>query len=763
MKNFFSKIIALSLVVVFVLCNLQSAKACGPFSLYAAFSYDKHPDLPFEDFARGELGILKPDFARSYLFVAYRYLNANGLTQQEQKAVVSLWNDRLGVSGNEEEIGGVATWISARKKVQGVGDAKDINTDREAKKESYNYYSNCLPDAFNKAAQTLEDRISKFGAGSQDVKDWVTAQDKVFSNCSEGQSIPDEASANAPAILKADRAYQIAAAYFYSTNFDEAKTRFERIAADSSSPHNGAATLLVARSLIRKASLSEDRAANNNLLSQAETQLMKVVSNNKFSAYHQSANNLLSLVGLRKNPAGQLHNLAVALSNPNSKINHKQFLWDYTTLMDKVAFEKNDSPEEGETQIPLSEAAKDDITDWLFTFGNTDKGFEHALERWEKTQSQAWLAAALTHAKGSSVKVSTLIQAAEKVSNASPAFYHINYHIARLQLETGQKNEARKRIDNQLLVRVNQVGIGNTINASTLNQILSLRMSLATSLDEFLKYAQRKPAGFIWDYDGNEMPDKEDETTKSEQNQVLFDYDATNLFNGHFPLATLRAAAENKQLPAHLRKRLAIAAFTRAVVLEREDVGRAIAPTLTQLEPSLKALIDTYLSAVTPAERKAAGLYMILKTPAMQPFVNSGIGRTTSLNEIDSYRDNWWCAQVPKVVDYDANGNEVERKSLVNLDFLTEAQKTSAKNEVAKLVSLGTAPNYLAQEAAAWAQRTPNDPRVAEALHLAVKSTRYGCTDENTGKYSKAAFDVLHKQYPNSTWAKQTPYWFKGN
>ena len=23
------------------------------------------------------------------------------------------------------------------------------------------------------------------------------------------------------------------------------------------------------------------------------------------------------------------------------------------------------------------------------------------------------------------------------------------------------------------------------------------------------------------------------------------------------------------------------------------------------------------------------------------------------------------------------------------------------------------------------------------------------------------AFDALHKRYPNSTWAKKTPYWFK--
>jgi hypothetical protein len=49
---------------------------------------------------------------------------------------------------------------------------------------------------------------------------------------------------------------------------------------------------------------------------------------------------------------------------------------------------------------------------------------------------------------------------------------------------------------------------------------------------------------------------------------------------------------------------------------------------------------------------------------------------------------------------------------------------------------------------------------VPEALHIAVTSTRYGCTDKDTGRWSKAAFQLLHKRYPKSEWAKKTPYWF---
>jgi hypothetical protein len=94
------------------------------------------------------------------------------------------------------------------------------------------------------------------------------------------------------------------------------------------------------------------------------------------------------------------------------------------------------------------------------------------------------------------------------------------------------------------------------------------------------------------------------------------------------------------------------------------------------------------------------------------------------------------------------------------LDFLTAAQKAAAQAEVQKLRALDTAPNYLVAQVLAWAKRTPDDPRVPEALHLAVRSTRYGCTDTKTTQFSKQAFQVLHKQYPQSSWAQQTKYWY---
>jgi hypothetical protein len=69
--------------------------------------------------------------------------------------------------------------------------------------------------------------------------------------------------------------------------------------------------------------------------------------------------------------------------------------------------------------------------------------------------------------------------------------------------------------------------------------------------------------------------------------------------------------------------------------------------------------------------------------------------------------------------------------------------------------------NYLCAAAIAWAKAHPEDPRVPESLHLAVRATRYGAgTDKESSRYSKEAFDLLHKKYPDSPWTKQTKYWY---
>jgi hypothetical protein len=79
---------------------------------------------------------------------------------------------------------------------------------------------------------------------------------------------------------------------------------------------------------------------------------------------------------------------------------------------------------------------------------------------------------------------------------------------------------------------------------------------------------------------------------------------------------------------------------------------------------------------------------------------------------------------------------------------------------LAKLQALSAAPNWLANQTVEFARAHPDDPRVPQALSLAVRATRYGCTNAQTGTASKQAFDLLHRKYPNSEWARKTKFWY---
>jgi hypothetical protein len=763
-------LIAIFVLLSILLCGQSPVYACGPFARDAIFSYVKHPDFPLDDFARGRLGVLQPTYARSYLYVAYRYMNGLSFNPTEQQALVNLWKERFSYDWANSAGGGTATWLAARKKVKSAGPDPEIEPYRASGKEAYDSFLNCPNEAFETAAHTLDARVKQFGADSPEVKDWLQAQDKVFANCAGGETIPEAANSSAQ-VIRADRAYQIAAAKFYAMKFDDAQAEFEKIAADSSSQWHETAQYLVARSLIRKASLGEE-AKRNETLSQAEAELKRMLEGIKQGPLHDSAAGLLNLVKLRLRPEERLRELAQSLMKTEANADLKQELWDYTIILDKYLGDEGEPVDEN-VKKSLDKVIADDLSDWLRTFQADDKAsYEHALEKWRKTDSRAWLIAALSKTNGVDAAAPALIAAADRIEPNSPAYATASFHIVRLLLESGDRAGARTRLD--AILKQNQPAI----QPSALNQFLHQRMLLASTLEEFLKYAQRRPSAFSWGDDGREIPIETkdvngDDELKQLAGLTLFDTDAAEIINEQLPLSLLQEAAMSRTLPDHLRKRVALAAWTRAIMLDNSEAGKALAPILASLAPEMKPLLDEYMAATNAANRKAVALYTLLKFPGTRPFVDPGVGRFTPLNERDSYRDNWWCDRAPRTEVSEeeqenadgtgkATNNAASKVETMQLDFLSAVQRDAGKKERAAMLALGTGPNYLARETVDWANRMPANPRVPEALHLAVMATRYSCVDKDTGPLSKAAWQLLHSRYKNSAWAKKTPYWFKG-
>jgi hypothetical protein len=779
----FSPLFALLLLPILAFNLISIVYACGPSFVVPVFSFETRPDEKLDGFARGNLGIIQSDYNRTFLFAAYRRFNRANFTANEEKDLISVWKAEL-YREDDNEMGtneAVKIWLAARKKVLGGEPELKIYTDRNYD-GGYNFFPNCTASAFETAAKTLESRLAEHGL-EENVKIWARAQDQVFTNSSEGKQIPAEVAS--PAWLKNDRDYQIAAAQFYATNFEEAKGRFERIAANKDSAWRTTANYLVARTLIRQASTMEDADYNYERLrekrrpfyEQAEAHLQKILTDATQKEFHSAAAKLVNLVKYRLRPSERVHELASILSQNAPNENLRQDLIDYRWLIDRYAETADAAAEKAEEERAKREnrnidydvkpkledfpanARQDDLTDWIFTFqSNGESAFKHSLAKWRETNNSAWFVAAISKAYKDSPEIAQLLTAAERIEKSAPEFATIAFHRNRLQIEKGLRSDARRNLDAILNDKALNLPI------STRNQFSSQRMFLAQTLDEFLLYAQRRAAAFAHDGDPGIIEDfnnaeNSDSNIAPWQNRAMFDTDAERVFNEQIPLAVLKQAAVNPKLPDYLRRNLLIAAWTRAAILGKDADAIELAGQLVRVAPEFQPFFNSYLSAKIVPERQNAVTYILLKLPALRPVAESGYGRLNPITEIDSYRDNWWCAPID--YQHDTSGEKVARVAPPAPAFLTEEQIREAKTEREQIKKLGGASTYLSRRAVELAQKAPSDARVPESLHLAVRATRYGCQDCETGKWSKQAHDILKARFARSEWAKKTPYWFK--
>ncbi len=513
--------------------------ACGPFFTDAIFVYTKHPDFPLETFAAGKLGVVSPTWARSYLVTAYRHLSGTPLSQAEASGMKALWEARLNLGYDSRDEDWIKKWNEARTKVPGAAAPPEIKAYRNREKpHEYESFLNCQEDAFTTAEATLDERIASFGADSVQVRAWLTAQDTVFMNCGEGRHLPEAVPADSDALVRADRAYQIAAANFYSTGFDEAKQLFDTIGKDQTSPYRDIAPYVAARAMLRKGSLAEDEQSAAPSLSDAETRLNAILKDNSLARVHPAAARLLNLVRLRLHPETKLHEIAHTIVKRDASKNFKQDVWDYTVLMDNFLGDASSDEEPAQKQAPAS-LRNDELTDWIVTMEDgSHEAAAHAFQRWEQSNSLPWLVAAISKASGKSGAANSLLNKGKGVGGDSPAFATVAYHSARLLVESGRAAEARSLLDKVL------AGDRQYLDASATNSLMAERMMLAENLDQFLQFAQRKPAGFSDDNDGREIPAEDSELTEiTKGSKLFFDIDTANIFNKAMPVAVMRDAA----------------------------------------------------------------------------------------------------------------------------------------------------------------------------------------------------------------------------
>jgi hypothetical protein len=234
---------------------------------------------------------------------------------------------------------------------------------------------------------------------------------------------------------------------------------------------------------------------------------------------------------------------------------------------------------------------------------------------------------------------------------------------------------------------------------------------------------------------------------------MAFDEDATLVLNRQTPLAMLVEAASSPLLPPNLRQDLVLATWTRSVLLEDAASAAKLSP---HLPDSIRKTAGTSIGF--PA------ILAILRNPGLRPFLEPGISHLVTFNNLDHFRNNWWCSTWYGQFAKDP-WTEPEPKPV---SYLTQDQQSTANTQYQRLRNLPCAPAYLGTKVLDYAKSNPSDPDIPEALALTVRATHYAClewsSDPNNSAQntdvSKAAFQLLHSRYPKSPWAAKTRYYY---
>ncbi len=270
---------------------------------------------------------------------------------------------------------------------------------------------------------------------------------------------------------------------------------------------------------------------------------------------------------------------------------------------------------------------------------------------------------------------------------------------------------------------------------------------------------------------------------------------ATAMLN-FLPRKTLWALADESMLSADEKALFARVAWTR-------EFARGGMPSATETaklyaaNPKLKEAADKIAAEFPKLRPERQRLLMVLRNPRLGVLLNapglwsslaSSPEEFTDLGSGDHNDRNWWCpletdrhlgalrealdessgllavdqyAKGDLTAVYDQalrNGLAKKREGLLKQHPMIKAVNWK---EIRALANMPSAPRLLSQSAIRWGKASKGDDGAPEALALAVKATRYGCNwHGGHGAYSKPAQQLLKAKFPDTDWAKQTPYWF---
>ncbi len=248
------------------------------------------------------------------------------------------------------------------------------------------------------------------------------------------------------------------------------------------------------------------------------------------------------------------------------------------------------------------------------------------------------------------------------------------------------------------------------------------------------------------------------------------------------------------------RRPILAAAWMRYYILGRDAAFERLFPEIQDAFPETVVDLEAIQAAWLPFTRRRLITRMLLRLPGLSPRVswNRDVTRwgpvaALELSATDAQNPNdgnWWCPLDPARVRREAIGAMAQgliQYRLIDRELWDDSSPALMVDKIAlswirnsplthdvdyseleALSHVRSGPARLVDQVLHWAHWSDNftrwfglDQALPETLALAIRATRYGCRVAGPlGLMSRAAWMSLHGEFPESEWAKHTPYWY---
>jgi hypothetical protein len=754
------------------------------------------PDVDLSRFSTGEIGILQPTYARTYLYSAWRSI-VNGVKREPSASEIkqaSLDNacctkpkDWSSTDGKLSETYGPGLWLKARKDAVRYSVRVEPEIFHAAiQKDHYYDFHNCPVGAWEAAAKNLQVITKRQDATQERVEEWVKAQDAVFEFCGSNPQqkvgdtfvkvkpmIPSTLSKTEPAYWQQWRQYQIAAAYFYSSQYDKSGKMFAEIGYAAGHPMQAWGKYLALRSNLRHAVLIESASLSSpgkeaseevlqnwgrSKIARFNTLGAEILGDPALALVHDATRATLRSAAYNLIPEDRFEEVSKYLDDYKADPYLDDSLGDWKALADKLEMGIDSDATDQMRQ-------KHAFFDWIqsvkacssFPFALTSRSTDEekhwnkvcltesadSVRKWKAARvknsplAKAWLVSALMNAANPGKDV---IAAAQAVPESAPEYLTVQYHLIRIQRGLGEtealKNSAKKLLSSGLQ------------SASARNLMRRELFAASSSLAEAAKYMGRETVQLV-----NFDTDEKQDASPSVADQL--DGDAIDWLSQRIGLAEMLELAGTGVLDKHVRSSLAGAAWWRAHMLGKPDIANTAAELTGKLVPGLSARAKAFVASTSEYERRhILVVASLLHGLSPNPSAN---GLSTEEQKPQDATASAWCS----IMRDEKKPSSLDARLLEPVGPKVFA---SGPDEMAKsaevLGAIPTATTYVGRDVLDWVKSNPSDKELPWLLYVTVQSTRGGCLDAGNGALSKEAFTVLHKRFPRSAWTANTPVYY---